>query len=258
MNTQISRYELKYLLPVGQLADILDDLRAMTEPDPHSGPHGYRVISLYYDSPGLDCFWAKIEGIRMRRKLRLRIYPNEGGGPESSARGWVEIKQRINRTVRKRRLALTLPDAEQLCGGQWPDEPLDDRQQLVASEVLYLVRAMQLEPTAITAYRRQAFVSQGPGRPVRITFDQDCRGRVRELQVQVEAVNLPFLPADWCVMEVKVDESVPDWVTSLLARHGCQLRRVSKYCAALARGRGIRVEPLAVWPVDESKEPAHG
>jgi SPX domain protein involved in polyphosphate accumulation len=256
MSAPIRRYELKYLLPVRQLADILEDLRGLAEPDPHSGTQGYRVVSLYYDSPDLDCFWAKIEGIRMRRKLRLRVYPNEVQDPPGM--GWVEIKQRINRVVRKRRLALALPDAERLCTGQWPDEALTGQAQQVASEVMFLVGAMRLEPAAITAYRRQAFVSSGPGRPVRITFDQDCRGRVRELEIRREAVDSLFLPVDWCVMEVKVDETVPDWVTSMLARHGCQLRRISKYCAALAHGRGIRVEPLAVWPAADPGEPVHG
>jgi hypothetical protein len=32
---------------------------------------------------------------------------------------------------------------------------------------------------------------------------------------------------------------VPDWVTSLLARHDCQLQRVSKYCAVVGKLAGL-------------------
>jgi VTC domain len=49
-------------------------------------------------------------------------------------------------------------------------------------------------------------------------------------------------------MEVKADDRVPEWTTSLLARHGCQLTRVSKYCAGVARLKGINVMPLAMSP----------
>jgi hypothetical protein len=37
-------------------------------------------------------------------------------------------------------------------------------------------------------------------------------------------------------MEIKVDDRVPDWATSLVARHECQLQRVSKYCLSVAAG----------------------
>ena len=37
------------------------------------------------------------------------------------------------------------------------------------------------------------------------------------------------------VMEVKVNHAVPLWITHLLARHGCTLRRFSKYCAGVVR-----------------------
>ena len=78
------------------------------------------------------------------------------------------------------------------------------------------------------------------------------------MQVNLDAANHLFAPPDWCVMEVKVNEAVPDWVTSLLARHGCQLRRMSKYCAGVATGRGIRVMPLAMAPVTAREDGLHG
>ena len=94
--------------------------------------------------------------------------------------------------------------------------------------------------------------------PVRITFDTGCAGRVRSLEVTEPAVDHSFLPPDWGILEVKVDRAVPAWLASLLSSHGCRLQRVSKYCAALAAGRGIRVEPLVVWPVVERGEPPDG
>ncbi|MBN2496042.1 MAG: polyphosphate polymerase domain-containing protein [Deltaproteobacteria bacterium] len=252
---RFNRYELKYLLPAARAEAIMADLREMTEPDSHGGEDGYRVVSLYYDSPGLDFFWAKIEGIKFRRKLRLRVYPGPGG-VESIRSGMVEIKQRINRTVQKRRLELPLDEAERLCAGILPERDLDELDRLAASEVAYMVHAMHLAPACITTYQRKAFVGGRYDLGLRITFDTDCGGRAHALQVNQEAQNHLFLSPDWCIMEVKVNDSVPDWVTSLLARHACQLRRVSKYCAVLARARDIRVMPLAIWPASGESAPA--
>jgi SPX domain protein involved in polyphosphate accumulation len=250
MIRRFNRYELKYILPVGQIEAIVDDLRQLADPDPHGGTAGYRVVSLYYDSPALDFFWAKIEGIKFRRKLRLRIYPGEEISRTPSA--MVEIKQRINRTVQKRRLQLPLAEAERLCRGQLERDDLDAEDRQVAAEVQHMVHAMDLAPTCITAYRRRAFVGGHYEPGLRVTFDTDLRARAHALAVAEDADNHLFAPPDWCIMEVKVNEAVPDWVTSLLARHGCQLRRVSKYCAGLAHCRQYRLMPLCWLPPTEN------
>ncbi len=256
MIRRFNRYELKYVLPAADVERIVEDLKTMTEPDTHGGLNGYRLLSLYYDSPALDCFWAKIEGLKYRRKLRLRIYPGPEleGGLDHVTEGMVEIKQRMNRTVQKRRLKLPLEEAEQLCAGIMPERELDDMDRQVASEVQYMVRAMHLQPTCITAYRRQAFVGGLYDAGLRITFDTHVGYRVHGLKVNLDANNHLFLSPDWSIMEVKVNDAIPDWVTSLLARHGCQMRRVSKYCAGVAMSKDMDVIPLAMAPGKDGKE----
>jgi SPX domain protein involved in polyphosphate accumulation len=244
MIRRFNRYELKYILPVAKSNQITEDLKGFAQPDSHGGSKGYRVVSLYFDSPGLDFFWAKIEGIKYRRKIRLRIYPGED--IEATKRGMVEIKQRINRTVQKRRLEMPLDEAEQLCTGFVQFTDLDPLDQQVASEVQYLVNAMHLQPTGITSYWRRAFVGDLYDAGLRITFDTDMRFRAHALTVNLNAENHLFLPPDLCIMEVKANETIPNWVTSLLARHNCQLQRVSKYCAGLALVKGIHVMPLTI------------
>jgi len=243
---RFNRFELKYILPVKQCAQIIDELRRQIAPDRHGGTDGYAIVSLYYDSPAHDFFWAKIEGLKFRRKVRLRIYP--GDDIRKVTTGSIEIKQRINKTVQKRRLELPLDQAEALCAGELPLTGLDALDMQVASEITYLSRSMDLLPTAITAYKRRAFEVHEENAGLRVTFDTQVASRVHALTVNAEAVNRLILPEDWCIMEVKADDRVPEWMTSLLARHGCQLHRVSKYCAGLAMLEGINVLPLAMSP----------
>src|SRR5690242_15029689 len=123
MIRRFNRFELKYILPVSLCARLIDELKHHIAPDSHGGDAGYPLVSLYYDSPRLDCFWAKVEGIRFRRKVRLRIYP--GDDITRVTTGSVEIKQRINKTVQKRRLELPLEQAERLCVGKLDLEGMD-------------------------------------------------------------------------------------------------------------------------------------
>jgi len=251
---RFNRFELKYILPVSRCAKIIDELKHQIPPDRHGGEQGYPIVSLYYDSPQLDCFWAKIEGIRFRRKVRLRVYPGED--ITRVTHGSIEIKQRINKTVQKRRLELPLEQAERLCAGRLSFEGLDEMDTQVAHEVTYLSRAMDLQPSAITAYWRRAFEGQEENAGVRVTFDTYVASRIHALDVISPAKNRLILPADFCIMEVKADDRVPEWTTSLLARHDCQLNRVSKYCAGVATLRDLKVMPLALSPgVPQPLEP---
>jgi SPX domain protein involved in polyphosphate accumulation len=241
---RFNRYELKYVLPVARANRLIDELAQRLPEDRHSKGNGYRIVSLYYDSPGLDCFWAKVEGLKFRRKVRLRSYA--GTDVENIDRGLVEIKQRINRTVQKRRLALPLVQATELCLGRAIPNGLDALDEQVAEEVCYLANSLHLEPTAITAYHRRAFEGTFENAGLRVTFDYDIRGRVSALDITESAHNRLVLPLDWCIMEVKANDTVPDWMTSLLARHDCTLNRVSKYCAVVAALRGIDVDPMVI------------
>lgn len=244
MIRRFNRYELKYILPVTACERLIEELRERLPEDEHSVGAGYRIMSLYYDSPALDCFWAKIEGIKFRRKVRLRTYA--GTDLENVTTGLVEIKQRINRTVQKRRLVLPLGQAEDLCTGKRIPEGLDALDNQVANEVCYLANSMHLQPAAITAYYRKAFEGTFENAGLRVTFDYDVRGRVHALELTATANNHLVLPLDWCIMEVKANETVPDWLTSLLARHNCSLNRISKYCAVVSQLHGLNVAPLVM------------
>lgn len=272
MIRRFNRFELKYILPLARCARLIDELKEQIFPDAHGDSAGYPVVSLYYDSPDYECFWAKIEGLKYRRKVRLRIYPAgdiESTDVQSVTHAAVEIKQRINKTVQKRRLSLPLEQAEALCSGELDPEGLDPLDAQVAQEVLVLRHALDLRPTAITAYRRRAFEGRHENAGLRVTFDTHVAARMHALRINEAAHNRLILPENWCIMEVKADERVPQWIASLLARHDCQLSRVSKYCAGVAQIRDFKVLPLALQrpldpvgtphtPIRLLREPPHG
>jgi len=230
---KFNRYELKYILTHREHLRVAKDLEGFLDADHHAGARGiYRICSLYFDSPDLSCYRNKIDGIKYRRKLRLRVYK------DSDLRfGFVEIKQRINRTVQKRRLRLPMDEAVALCAGEDIGlNRLDHVDRETASEVLFLVKALAMKPKCVISYHRQAFEGSRYDHGLRITFDKHLKYRFHALDVTADRKERFFLPPDFVVMEVKANEKVPIWLTSLLGMHQCNLRRVSKYCMGISQG----------------------
>jgi hypothetical protein len=234
MIRRFNRYELKYLIHASQYRPLAEDLLRFMTPDPHGDIDGfYRIVSLYYDSPALDCWRNKIEGFKFRRKLRLRIYP--GTDIRQTTHGFVEIKQRIAHTVQKRRIWLPLAQAYDLCEARHEPPPdADELDRAVCDEVKYLVHAMHLRPTCVVSYRRRALIGLHYEPGMRVTFDMQVGGRMHALAAEEAARNHLIIPPDWYVMEVKVNDRVPLWMTSLAARYECRYQRFSKYVSTVS------------------------
>lgn len=231
MIKRFNRYEFKYSIPAMGLSRLLPDLMRFLKEDPHAEAKGcYRVASLYFDTPDLDCYRNKIDGLLFRRKLRIRIYPDV---PDSPA--FVEIKQRINRTVQKRRLAMTLADAYRLCSGDMRFHVSAKDDQEVADEVHCLVRSLRLAPKNVITYTRQAWMGYFMDPGLRVTFDALVRTRRAGFDLEQPRRLILAYPAGRLIMEVKANERVPHWLTTTLARHGCSLERISKYCHGIAQ-----------------------
>ena len=165
MLKRFNRFELKYVVFVDRFKALRADLAAHMRPDANGRDGSYAITSLYYDSADLACMRAKIEGIKFRRKLRVRRY-GDGDGPV-----FVEIKQRINRTTQKRRLVLGLDDAYDLCADRFAGEVGDAADAAVADEVRFMARALALQPTCLVGYRRYALTGGEYEPGLRVTFD---------------------------------------------------------------------------------------
>jgi hypothetical protein len=79
-----------------------DHLARRLDADSHSGESGYGVWSVYYDTRDLKFYWEKIEGLKYRRKLRIRHYGDRFAVDDDTS-VFVEIKQRVNRVAQIRR-----------------------------------------------------------------------------------------------------------------------------------------------------------
>ncbi|MEU4657953.1 polyphosphate polymerase domain-containing protein [Streptomyces sp. NPDC023723] len=247
-----NRYELKYLVPVDQAAAIRAELGERMDQDPHSPVGSYGVWSLYYDTPQLRFYWEKIEGLKFRRKLRIRHYGDLDGVTDESP-VCVEIKQRVNRVTQKRRITLPYATARQLCDDR-EEIPHSPGERAFVHEVLELVVRLNLQPTAITGYQREALVGRDQDTGLRVTFDRRIRGRDRDFHFgTANPENRFIVPPHLTVMEIKVNERAPYWITDLAARRDLSLIRVSKYVQSV---ESFGLAPRSVFHVREEDLPS--
>jgi len=234
-----NRYEIKYLVPSVDLPALREEFTSRLDLDSHGGSGGYGVWSVYYDTTGLRFYWEKIEGLKFRRKLRLRHYGDRFTVDDDTT-VYVEIKQRVNKVTQKRRVALPYRLARELCDHRRMVEH-DPSQRAFLEEVLGLVSGLDLRPVAITGYQREAFVGRDADVGLRVTIDHRVRGRDRDFHLGADAENRLTVPAKLAVLEIKANERVPYWLTDLAARSNMSVVRMSKYCQSIeAFGRAPR------------------
>lgn len=225
----INRFELKYLVHRNLASEFIRSLDGYVYSDPNSKENdGYPIYSLYCDSPGLALFWEKIEGLKYRRKVRFRRYGKE---PDV----FLEIKQRVDRTLQKRRVRWPLDQVVQtFCSGNGlngHEQKIDP----VSAEIFFMWSHYGLEPRMAIYYRRQAFFAVFES-DLRITFDH----RVQYSALDLDIVN-PFetgkylIEPEQVIVEVKFNERVPLWLCKAITKFGLQLVRLSKYCTAVDR-----------------------
>ena len=235
---RFNRFELKYLITLQQAGRFKTALRAYLSPDDNGNGQGcYTLASLYYDSPDFRCFWEKIDGVKFRRKLRIRRYETHTALTEDSP-VFVEIKQRLDRVTQKRRVVLPYRAALQLCNDrQVPGHAPQDTP--VINEIHAFLWEYNLRPTSLVRYSRQALIGTDYDIGLRVTFDTALSYQPPPLHLHGQPAGLPMFPADYVVMEIKVNERIPYWLTELAAAHNLNLVRVSKYCRSIELSQHI-------------------
>lgn len=239
-----NRFELKYLVSLRAAERFRDALRANLVPDDHGDEQGvYELASLYYDSPDYRFYWEKMDGIRYRRKLRIRHYRRMGWAGEDTP-VFVEIKQRIDRVTQTRRVLLPYRDALRLCSGrQVPNH--DPQDSAVVEEAASMVWEHNLQPASLVTYRREAWIGTEFDIGLRVTFDSQLVFRTIHLYLDQDGSDIPLFPPDRVIIEIKVNERVPYWLTELVASHNLNLVRVSKYCRSIELAQSFMKQSMS-------------
>lgn len=216
-----ARHELKHRLDAAEADALARRLRRVLPYDAHGGEHGYRVTSLYFDTPYDEALLEKLNGASRREKFRLRYYGTD------TSRVRLERKSKVAGLGFKLRAELTREQAERLVAGD--ADVLLGVEGEAASELRLRMRTRLLRPRTVVAYDRLAF-SYAPGN-VRVTIDTRLRAGMGAGDFwRPDALMLPVDPG-LATLEVKWDRFLPDVVVAAVQLSGRRHTSHSKYAA---------------------------
>jgi hypothetical protein len=224
---ETGRYERKYVVTESTAAAIRQFVAAYMAPDPHmeaAEPWGYRVHSLYLDTPQLALYRQTTEGIKNRFKLRIRFYDEVAENP-----AFLEIKRRAADTIYKQRAVVAKPaGANLLCGGWLGSTDLispGGKSVRDLAEFCELRARLDAQGTAIVSYWREAYVAPH-AEGARVTFDRHIVGRPPSpaAGLVISAPGAVVTTGD-VVLELKYIGRAPGWMKDLVRSFG--LARVS-------------------------------
>ena len=211
------RKEIKYLLTSAQLEAFRTAMEEHMEPDafPHSS-----ISNLYYDTPDFRMVRRSLEKPLYKEKLRLRSYATA----EDSSQAFLEIKKKALGVVYKRRESLPYSQAVAYLDGSIPGG-----EGQIFRELDWILFAYgDLSPAMFVSYERDSFRGlEDPG--LRLTLDRDILWRIRGLDLRLGAWGEPLLKEDETLMEVKISNAMPLWLSSALSDIGIFPLSYSKY-----------------------------
>ena len=215
--TVMQRYEMKYLLSGAQT----DFLRRKLEG--HLRIDGYgltSIASLYYDTPDARLIRASLEKPAFKEKLRARSY---GLATEASP-VFLELKRKYDGVVYKRRVPSTVPQVERFFAGE---DSLDGSEQIRKELAYFRDFYGTLAPACLILYDRTAYFE--PGGDLRLTIDHHPRYRMEDLTLTKSMDGTLLLPEGWTILEIKVQQAMPLWLTEALSAGEIYKSSFSKY-----------------------------
>ena len=219
----VTREEKKYVTdPVG-MELLKRRLNTFMESDKHNNGTGYIVRSLYFDSINDMDYFAKADGLDVRKKVRLRIY-----SPDDKV-AKLEVKEKAAGMQRKRSLSVTREEALQISQGYYECLACKDDD---FAKALYLLMTKELyRPKAVIEYDRYAFIS--PDNNIRVTFDQNLRAEpFADNLFKQGKLGYPVTSSQEITLEVKYDGFLHSGIKMALAGDiGISVSN-SKYCRA--------------------------
>lgn len=209
-NQLFTRYEFKYLIK-NKIAKIIfqDALNFMNIDKFSKKKDGYFVRSLYFDNQDYDNFFEKVDGIKHRKKFRIRTYSKELN-PEYPV--YLEAKGRVEDRVFKKRFKIEVNDLKffyqkknfNYLLEKYKDNPL-------IKEFIYDVLRKNIVPKILIDYVRKPLINKN-GLYFRLTFDSDLKSSKTNTLFQ----NKNFFISNKCkpghtILEVKFERSIPVW-----------------------------------------------
>lgn len=224
---EFSRFEFKYILNESLKNQVEDQIRHFMKYDGYVHSEfdsSYFVRSLYFDSPKSFNFYEKIDGIKKRKKFRLRTY-NKNMGKASI---FIEQKGRnVNRVFKHR----TLVEKEHLNhfydGNDFENLVHNYGDMNIINEFISDTVKRKIEPVVLVDYMRRPYISDYDMN-FRVTFDSNIKATASRTLYPDGYGTFDCL-SGYTILEVKFFRKIPAWFHKLVLVYNLDRVSVSKF-----------------------------
>lgn len=228
--TAARRGELKYVLTEKEYHAFRSAIKEYVEPDLFACSH---ICSLYLDTPDNAMIRHSLEKPRYKEKLRIRAYSAD---PQLEDPCFLEIKKKVQGTVYKRRVEMTLAEALLFTrSGIYPEKTLAGYSDADRRTAIQMLREAEwlfslygdLRPSFSISCERQSIKERGTD-SLRITFDHEIHWSYKPLKGIPELGKHALIEAQTRVMEIKCTKGMPFWLIDALNAQKIYPRSFSK------------------------------
>lgn len=220
------RHEMKYRLPEEKYLLLNERLAEYMKGDQYGR---YTICSLYFDTDDYLLIRKSIEKPEYKEKFRLRSY----GMPTPESTVFLELKKKLDGVTYKRRVPLTLAEAElYLKDGQAPEN-----KGQILEEIDWFIKFYKTSPKVLLFYERIALYGI-EDESLRITFDSDIRFRTENSDFVQGDEGTSLLGDGERIMEIKIAGAFPVWLSAILAELNIYPTSFSKYGTAYRMLKG--------------------
>lgn len=182
------------------------------------------ICNIYYDTPSHQLVRNSIEKPVYKEKLRVRSY----GVPNNEDMVFVELKKKYKGVVYKWRIEMTLAQTRDFFAGK--EVPHNNPQ--IENELKYFLKFYEgIAPAMYLSYDRLAYCgAEDPS--LRLTFDTHILYREEQKELDKGIWGKELLPAGVRVMEIKIPNAMPLWLSAILDKLEIYPASFSKYGTA--------------------------
>lgn len=209
-----------------QYESLINTLHEYMNPDKYCiGGKEYGIYNIYYDTPDDFLIRESLSKPYFKEKIRLRSYYSPAA-PDDPV--FLEIKRKTGGIVTKRRVAMTLAESEAYLKNRSRPAVSNYITEQVFRELDAFLNNYPVSPKQYISYQREAFFGKD-NKDFRLTFDRKLTERRFDLGLDYESYGNFIIDADQRLMEIKVSDSMPEWLVRKLSELQIYKTSFSKY-----------------------------
>lgn len=221
------RKEIKFMLNLEQYHRLMETIPIYMNPDKYCvDGKEYGIYNVYYDTEDDYLIRESLSKPYYKEKIRLRSYDSPAA---QDGRVFLEIKKKVGGIVTKRRVTMTLTEADAYITRRVkPAELTKYLQKQIFSELDVFLDHYHIAPKQYISYQRSAFFGKDDP-DFRLTLDRQITERRYDITLTKPSYGSQIIEADQRLMEVKIAGAMPLWLSQELAKLQIYKISFSKY-----------------------------